>query len=295
MSYRLKRTDKTLQAALRRIATQEIDTALAEIDAPALTMHDKVHQLRKRAKRLRGLIRLLRPVFPGFQAENAAIREAAAHLSPLRDAEGMVETCDKLIAATGATRFAPVRAELAARRDARAAQDDVASDLAAFRAEMIALRARASQWRLTGDGYGALRPGLEKAATAARKGQRAAKAPAGPAAIHAWRKRVKDHWYHTRLLAPIRPRPLNRRAKRLRALSELLGDHHDLSVLDDFIASTHDLPGDATLRADLRACIHARQRALAKAAQALGKRLFKCPPRKMGKRWRRWWTVWRAG
>lgn len=293
MVYHLKGSDTSTEAALRRIATEEIDTALGELDDAGMDLHEKVHQLRKRAKRLRGLIRLVRPGFPDYAAENAAIRDAARRLSGLRDQEGMVETFDKLVAATGAKGFEEVRAHLVANRDAAAAQAHVEEDLAAFREELCALRERVKDWRLEKDGFAVLRAGLEKTFGRAREGRRAAAGNPDVASIHDWRKRVKYHWYHTRLLSPLNPDELDHRAGQVKTLSEYLGDHHDLAVLDAFIAGSDDLPGDPALWEAFRARLAARQTALEAEAQNLGTRLFANPAKDLGKRWKRWWKAWR--
>ena len=295
MAYRVKPSDRSVQAALRRIAVEEVAAALAEIDDAAMGLHDKVHQLRKRTKRLRGLIRMVRPVFPAYAAENAALRDAQRRLSALRDSEGMVETLDKLVAATGAPGLGPVRDRLVAARDAAAAEADVVADLAAFRADMAALGVRARGWRLTAGGFGALRPGIEAVVARARRDRgRAARKP-GTAVIHDWRKAVKYHWYHTRLLQPLDPAPLDRRARQLRALSEMLGDHHDLAVLEAWAAAVPDLPGPGGLRVELRERIAARQATLEAEAQALAARLFASPPKDLARCWKRRWKAWRAG
>ncbi|WP_175566962.1 CHAD domain-containing protein [Rhodovulum sp. ES.010] len=294
MTYRLKLSDKTSQDALRRIAVEEVDSALAELDDAEMDLHEKVHQVRKRAKKLRGLIRLVRPHFPDHARENAAIRDAARRISGLRDREARVETYDKLMVATGATGFDEVHAHLVAVRDAASGHDHVADDLAAFRAEFEALRARAAGWSLSARGFKAYRPGLEKMFARARKGRRAAAESPDAATIHDWRKAVKYHWYHTRLMAPISPEALERRAGQLKDLSEFLGDHHDLAVLDAFIAEAQELPGDAALWQAFRARIAARQDVLESEAQALAARLFASPAKDLGKRWKSWWKAWKA-
>jgi hypothetical protein len=63
MSYHLKRSDGPVQDGVRRIAVDQIDAAIAELDDKALDVHETVHQIRKRCKKLRGLIRLVRPAF----------------------------------------------------------------------------------------------------------------------------------------------------------------------------------------------------------------------------------------
>lgn len=59
--------------------------------------HKIVHQVRKRCKKLRGLIRLVRPEFADYSAENAEFRDAARRLSPVPDARAILECYDRLI------------------------------------------------------------------------------------------------------------------------------------------------------------------------------------------------------
>lgn len=293
MPFRLHRKDDSVEAALRRIAQEEVDAALTEIADTGAAPHETVHQVRKRAKRLRGLIRLVRRAFPDYAAENAAIRDAARGLSSLRDSEVRVETFDKLIAATGADGFAPIRAWLAAARDRAAEGAHSGDDLARFRAELVALRKRVRHWQLTDKGFKALKPGIEKTFTAARRDLRLVHDGASDEAIHDWRKRVKAHWYHTRLLRPLRPKVLDDRAAKARDLGEILGDHHDLSVLRAHLAEAAEPPVDAATAARFDRLAADRQAALEDEARDLGTRLFSRPAKAIARRWKGWWHDWR--
>ena len=99
MAYHLRRKDASVQAGVQRIALSQVNAAIEEIDDPALGPHETVHQVRKRCKKLRGLIRLVRSVFPAYEDENAAFRDAARTLSFVRDAEAKAETYDLVTAA----------------------------------------------------------------------------------------------------------------------------------------------------------------------------------------------------
>jgi CHAD domain-containing protein len=63
--------------------------------------------------------------------------------------------------------------------------------------------------------------------------------------LHDWRKRVKDLWYHQRLLSEAWPEVLGVLAEEAHGLSELLGDDHDLGVLAEWIAGDRGGRGDA--------------------------------------------------
>jgi len=96
MGYRFER-DATVQKDLRRIAIAQIDGAVASIDDHGLASGVVVHEVRKSCKKLRGLLRIVRPGFDGYARENGAFRDMAAALSPLRDAAVLIETYDALM------------------------------------------------------------------------------------------------------------------------------------------------------------------------------------------------------
>jgi CHAD domain-containing protein len=296
MAFEFRRTDRPVASGIRRIALEQIDAALAEIDDPKMPLDDKVHELRKHAKKLRGLLRLIRPGFADYAAENAALREAARALSGLRDTGVLVETHDRLIAATGAppAPFAPLRAWLVARREAAGAMPGAGEGLAAFRAMLLALRDRAERWEIEGHGFRALAPGLAETWRRASDAMQAVEAAPTGRAIHDWRKRVKDHWYHARLLCPIRPGKMKPHASRAHDLGEMLGDHHDLTVLRQLVGETPDLPLAPAERDRFLALIARRQQALLVQALDEGHALFDRPAPALARKWQKWWKRWRA-
>jgi len=297
MPFRFSRKDKSVETALRRIACEEVDAALAEIGDPTADPHETVHQVRKRAKRLRGLIRLVRPGFSNFAGENAAIRDAARQLSALRDRAGMLETFDKLIAAHGnpdaAARFAPLRSWLTEGQEAATDSSTLPASLAGFGGELDALRQRTKDWSLDGAGFDALKPGLVKTYARGRAAMRAFAGDPTDANTHEWRKRVKYHWYHTRLLSPARPGPMKTHARLARDLGELLGDRHDLHVLETAITESAAQPGTDDLREAFLAVVARRREEMTADALALGHRLYAEKPNALARRWKDWWKAWK--
>ncbi|MBC7158217.1 MAG: CHAD domain-containing protein, partial [Rhodobacteraceae bacterium] len=97
MGFEFTRSDRTVRAALRRIADEQAAAALkaAGGDGP---LEPRVHAMRKSVKKMRGLIRLVRPAFDAFADENAALRDAARHLAPLREQDVLARTLAHLCA-----------------------------------------------------------------------------------------------------------------------------------------------------------------------------------------------------
>ena len=107
-------------------------------------------------------------------------------------------------------------------------------------------------------------------------------------AVHDWRKRVKDLWYHLRLLREIWPAALKGAADEAHRLSDLLGDHHDLSVLIDEIRA--EAPDDPDL-GTLAALAERRQGELLDEALPSGERLYAEKPRQFSGRLAFYWAV----
>lgn len=295
MAYQFDKSLDTVQGGVRDIATELIDAAIAATKRrqdPQRT----VHNLRKTCKKLRGLIRLVRPVFADYHAENAAFREAGRGLANLRDTAVLIQTCDSLLETCGdqvdRAQFAPIRRHLTQQHRQLSRQADVAQKLRDFRERMTAARVRVGQWSLSEDGFDAIEPGVARSYRAARRAMAAASQETTAEAIHNWRKRVKDHWYHAHLLTPIWPKQMRTSRVVAKDLSELLGLHHDLEVFS--IHLTKHEPGDAADVETLTGLARQRQQAIADEAFLMGARLLAEPTGHMTRRWRSYWHTWRS-
>ncbi len=298
MPYRIKTSDTDLQAALQRIAAEQIDRALSEIDDADIPLTERVHQVRKRCKKLRGLIRLVRPVFAGYERENVALRDAARRLSGLRDTQTLIATydavCVQFADEIDRRAFGPIRGRLTRDAKAAAANPDLAAQVDAFRDVMQAVRARAPDWTLEDGGFDAIEAGLHKTYGRARTRMKRARSDGGDTAMHEWRKRVKYHWYHARLLTPVYPAMMAPWVAEADRLSDLLGDHHDLAVFEARLARTPDAFGDATSLAAFRALLGKRKAMLAERALATGRMLLAEDPDALVDRWTRYLSLWQA-
>jgi CHAD domain-containing protein len=297
MAYRFKHRDKSVQDGFRRIARDQIETAVAEIDNRRLSAGETVHQIRKRCKKVRGLIRLVQPMFDDYKAENAEFRDAAHALSFIRDTAVMITTYDKLLAAyrhqVERANFARIRRHLTARQNQISRRrGEIDERLALVRAAMVKARKRAPHWRLNDDGFDALAGGLTKNYKRAEKALAAARQNPIPAAFHEWRKRIKYHGYHTRLLEPMWPSALNIHRKDADRLGDLLGDHHDLEVFRQALAHDPEAFGNTKTVEVMVGLIRRRQAVLEADAFALGARFLSEPDDALLQHWRALWDIW---
>ena len=307
MAYRIPKKH-SVEKGVRKIAAEQIDKAIAAVRDPSVDRHEAVHEARKRCKKLRGLIRLVRPVFPAYKRENAEIRDAARALSPLRDAQSMVDCFDGLMERfrvqidPGA--LGRVRAGLTTRRRAIAGEapgsDQSGIDrsidqaLEDFVVRIQALRQRVDAWRIKDDGYGAVAGGLKRTYGRGRRALRRAYEQGSAKAFHEWRKRVKYHRYHTRLLRGIWPEVIETRRDAAHTLGDVLGDDHDLVVLRRTLLEDPEAFGGPRDLEVVTSLIDRRRAQLQAEARPLGERLFAEKPSRLRARYGSYWRTWKG-
>lgn len=286
MAYRLEPTE-SIEEGLRRVAREQIDRALAEIESD-LDPHETVHQVRKRIKKLRGLARLCRPALPNYAAINETLRDTARRLSEVRDAAAHLEALAVLRAVTpdAPDDWSKVEQALARHRDERIADDAlVAERLAEAAATLQDLRDQVDAWTLQAEGFGALRGGLAKTYQRARRAMRTAFEVQTTEAFHEWRKHLKYHWHHLSLLSPTWPEVTKPWATAVKDLTDKLGDAHDMAVLADVLEPT-DAPRISVLEH-----AEAHRATLERQADPLGQRLLVESPDALQDRLAAWYAT----
>ncbi|HKJ89048.1 MAG TPA: CHAD domain-containing protein [Gammaproteobacteria bacterium] len=274
---------------LMRILREEVQGAVTEL-GEANRSPDAVHAARKHLKKARAVLRLARgPLGEARGPANETLREAGRRLSPLRDHDAMLEALDKAAPDLGPERAQVLWAELERRREAaRSAQDP--DTLPETRMGLERLRGEMESWELPGAGFAPLEEGLEATYGWGRAAWLGLGEDPGPEALHGWRKRVKDHWYHIRLVVHAWPALLGAREAALDGLSDLLGDDHDLAVLRGVLLEVPDRRGDA---AAVDRLLAERQEGLRREARALGRRVYAEKPKPFRKRMAGYWEAWR--
>jgi len=296
MPYRFKGGEDSVQDSVRRISVEQIARAINEIDDSDIDVDETIHQVRKRCKKVRGLIRLVRPAFSAYRDENSAFRDAAKALSYLRDATTIIGTYDSVVEhfdnQIERKAFASIRRRLTLQHHALHDETDVEGTLSDFRELMIEAHDRAATWKVEEDGYKAIAGGLGKTYKRARKAMAAAFQRLTTRYMHEWRKCVKYHWYHARLLQTMLPTMINPHVEAADRLSELLGDHHDLAVLRGRLQSDPEQFGSKVDIDAFAGLIGQRQQTLAVDSFALGRVLLAEKRKSLTDRWHAYWDVW---
>jgi CHAD domain-containing protein len=269
VAYEL-RGGEQLGMGLVRVQLAQLDDAAGALrglggGAHGEARHDALHDARTRLRMLRAMLKLQRPALDraAFDRENGFLRESARLLSTARDAHvlqqalvrsapdpgGVAELCARLEAESR---------EAQKRLDEQGVATTLARSLAGERERFLERppTEEAAIWqglRLT---YGRARRAAADAHTTEQR--------------HEWRKRVKDLRYQVRFLQPLWPATLGPHEKALHHLSDLLGEDHDLAVLDQWLM----VAAGGALPAGLAEALGARREKLQREARSLAPRVL---------------------
>lgn len=273
-------------AGIARIIAETMERAERQLRDRKQPMK-RVHDARKRFKEIRAVLRLARTgMDKSFSRENDWFRAAGRSLAPVRDADAHLALLEQLhdFAGNDATHDAIARAaeELSARLEGL--DKDALDGHLERLADGLAARPRLTAWDFGSQRYDTIGAGLELAARKARKAFRRAGDSGSDVDFHTWRRRAKDLWYQLRALEPVNPPAMKERTAKLKELSRLLGDYHDLSTLRDAI------PEEPLLDA----LIGRRMAAVGRACLSNGEEIHAEKPRQLRARVQRDWEAWRA-
>lgn len=277
MAYRID-IDRPLAKELPRIVCEQIDQAVKELTASRKPPQNAVHQARKHFKKIRALLRLVRHgLDDSYDLENAFYRDLAGGLRELRDADVLIQRFDELLQPRLARSegMRRIRKGLVKRRDALVqVKPDLTAVAGTIAAKLSAGRERAARWAAGPFSVEVLDEGFRRIYRRGRKAMKTAWEDSTTESWHEWRKAVKNHWYHTRLLHQVWPQRLKSRGQRLDQLGEMLGEWHDLSILIDMLNQKPGVGGKQADRARVAQLAEERRMALRDPILEIGERSY---------------------
>lgn len=298
MAFRLKQTESVVEA-VRRVGNEQLAESVDELRDERLDRHQAVHQVRKRFKKMRGLLRLVRPGIGGlYDRENAWFRDAGRELSRVRDVESMLEAIGRLRATKrGEGEDAALVSAEAMLREQR---DQIADDWGDLNGQLRELatrldrkRVELAEWSIDGDGERAVLQGIARTYWQGRKTLRKALSDPTAERLHDWRKRCKDHWYLMRILRDLWREPMETRIRLCSRLCDLLGEDHDLAVLTGWTESHRQELGQQADAQILQGVFERQRKELQDEAFPLGLRLYAEEQSCFRRRFKTYWEIWR--
>jgi CHAD domain-containing protein len=297
VAYRFK-LGEPVPEAIKRIVGEEIEAAAGHLSGQGDADRDEaIHEARKSIKKIRGVLRLMRGELGDiYGMENAHFGDIGRELSQFRDAGASIETFDALRkryrGEVGGRMLASIRRRLKASKRQAEQQAGIAAVLTRMAAALRQLAPSVSRWPLAKDGFPAIAPGLEATFRDGQKAMARARKHPLPENYHEWRKRVKAHWYHIRLLEGVWDGAMPAYEKRLKDLETWLGEDHNLVVLEEKIRAAPGAYGRAPEIALFVRLIGKHRKELRGDALALGARTYGEKPRQFTRRMR---SMWDAG
>jgi CHAD domain-containing protein len=290
MTYRFK-LQEPIGQGVRRIGLEQIEIAEAKLSSKD-DISAAIHDARRCLKRVRALLRLIRPGLEEavYRREAERLAGIGKLLSGARDLDVMRQTLSKLesrlggMPAGGAERLAKLVAH-GHGLGRRTGMDGRRQALLRLGKSKPLFAAKAT----AGIELAHLIEGLGNTYRKARKAFRHAYREPSDESFHLWRKRVQQHWRHMALLSRGWPDAMTARASEAKELSRLLGEDHDHAILIAFVRER----GPAVLEPQdieaLTALCRSCQSELRAAARPRGERLLGEPTRNLEARVALYW------
>ncbi len=297
-SFDALRRRESVRNGLVRLGRRHAHAALQRIEHPKKNDRtDDIHQVRVQCKRLRALLRLVKPVadVEAVKRETVRLRDIGRSLSGFRDAFVAGETLKRVFEDTSPGRMSDAARLLGVKhRPAKNLHDlDVALKEAAK-----SLRRTVKGWQtlpFSTRGWWAIAPGLEDSYRRARKDyHRCLDKGASHLGdcFHNWRKRVKDLGYQLEILENISLGDIHRARKEIRRLGTLLGEDHDYLVFAEQVRARERHYLDLANFRPVRKRLKRRLKTLRAKEFALAGKIFAEKPRlwiaRLAEVWRRW-------
>jgi CHAD domain-containing protein len=299
MAYHFK-ANESVPDGIRRIVREEIDSAVDQLTNHAgkhRSRDEAIHEARKSIKKIRGALRLIQPELGQiYRNENGRLGNTGRQLSELRDAGAVMEVFDGVVEKYR-HQLKPEAARAVRRRLLKNKQETerrLKVDIVIRRAvaALQAIGKDVEKWPLSTEGFEAIAPGLKNRY---RRGQHAmviARNDPTPENLHEWRKRVKDHWYHIKLLESAWTEILKARETALDDLQNWLGDDHNLVVLCEKLNADPDQYGGKDNVQLFTAIMREYSNELRDKSFALGAKIYEQKPKLLARDMAKLWDTW---
>jgi inorganic pyrophosphatase len=278
--FRLK-PDESAKKGMRRIIRRQSERALKELEQARSGKEDRIHDLRKRFKKLRAALRLLRGDITKrkYRDQNVTFRDAAHSFNEVRDARVLVDSLQQLSKHCGGKLPEAPVAQLNGllQERAREAQRRLLDSDETFDSVSKALKTASHRVRslhLDADNWQDLRGGLERVYQQCFDAFGAVAIDQSTENLHEWRKQLKYFWYQLQILESVWSDGMAEFGESVRQLTTLLGDDHDLAVLQKTLNELSAKFKDRRQAATFLPVIDEQREKLQTQAMNIGHRVF---------------------
>lgn len=233
--YKIDVNEK-VHTQLRAVAERMLDDALALAEKPG-EPEEAVHDMRKRLKKLRALVRLMEHSLNGrdYRQQNVRLRDLGHQLEDIRSAQAQLACLDMLSQnfekPIKGSAFKGLRQVLVDELEVERARFDPGR-WEVIGEGLVAAKEQLSTWPTKGKGFDAIAASVKKTYKKGFSASQSAKECPEPEQLHELRKQAKNLRYQLQLLQNMWPRTLKATAKSLHELTDMLGEVRDLHLLN---------------------------------------------------------------
>jgi CHAD domain-containing protein len=258
-------------------------------------VHENIHQTRLCFKRMRSFLRLGRIGLGEqiYRHYNEFYRDQSRSLSQLRDLTALIETLPEFIKTRRVK--ASKNLLLAFRQgllNRRKQQLDHIIDSNIKGNVIKALEDKTieiTKWGVEADAAKVFSAGAQRIYGRGKRLFMTVLANPDDHNMHEWRKQVKYFWYHLVVLTPIWPGVISPWAKEVQTLSQLLGKHHDLVLLENTIDQLETQGNQRQIANSLKTSIRLKKIRLEKKSISFGSKIYAEGIAELGKRINAYW------
>lgn len=256
---RALRRNQNIGDAVRLVAPKRIDAAIARLcrkHVPHLT-DQSIHELRVHCKLMRGLLELLRTGMKirRFRRARNGLRNVSRALAGGRDATAVLLAYRRMVRRGSVDLGQRYRRALEKRVEASRQLTATAGARSTLVENLLAVDRSITQWQAPDDAWRIASQGLRQLYIRGRSSLQRTMARGSVANLHELRKRSKRLMYACQFLRRMSDR-CRSMALALKECTDLLGQHHDLSLLQDAIAEQRMIPERAARARLLRLISH---------------------------------------
>ncbi len=253
-------------------------------------VHENIHQTRLCFKRMRSFLRLGRSglgevIYRDF---NTFYRDQARALSQLRDVTALIETLPFFVKTRRSQDARSFLLQFKRNLEEKRREHLQAIISGNINAEVISkLESKNDeiiQWQFNGDVAEIFSAGAQRIYNRGRRLFKVTLSDPNAHNMHEWRKQVKYFWYQLVVLTPLWPGMFTAWAKEVQTLSQWLGKHHDLVLLEEKLAEVSANQKNRVVINNLRRNIAARKSYLEKTSLQLAQKIYAEAPAATGKR-----------
>lgn len=294
MSYPVVYTRESFNSNISRLILYYNRLAIQYLQRQS-NLHENIHQARLCFKRIRSFLRLGRKGLGelSYSKYNTFYRDQSRALSQLRDLSALLETLPYFIKTrrkqSSRILLSKLRYKLQIQRKQQL-NNIIAGNI---KVEVITalqdLSDEIPKWNFQAEARDVFITGVRRTFSRGRKLFQTTILNPDDHHFHEWRKQVKYSWYHLLVLTPLWPGIMNAWAGEVQKLSQMLGKHHDLVLLENYLKTAMVEPKFRKQITNFLKSLQLKKLHIEQESFALGSKIYSENPAEFGKRLNTYW------